>query len=219
MTVIHNICQYAYNRTDIKTCKHECVCQNIPTDVNCGNVTKTIFCNKRDNSDFSVPVYGTYGLLLVTVIGILFWHIKTDFFSETFVLTRSDITNNPDSDGQWGNMQSLISSVRVRVQQCFNSDDARCQRYVVGADCHTYRWHPDRCCRCAEDCLLTMGRNGWNDRDNLCRKSKDAKDYIIRKKRERFYRRNIKKEYRNGELKVAWKWSRLNVQFWIQIIL
>ena len=99
VTVISKICQYAYNQTDIKTCKYECICHNINTDMDCGNLTNTIFCNTREDRDFSLPVFGTYGLVMLIAIGTLFWHIKTRFFIQTFVQTQNDIKNNPDSDG------------------------------------------------------------------------------------------------------------------------
>ena len=111
VTVIPKICEYAYNRTDLKTCKWECVCHNIETDLDCGNLTKTIFCNQREDLDFSIVVYGSYALILCIAIVTVFWHIKTRLFVKTFQHTQNYLGAHPNSS------PSIIAKI-ITFQWC-----------------------------------------------------------------------------------------------------
>ena len=97
VTFITNICQHAYNRTDIKTCKLECVCENLKTDLDCGDLIFQIYCNKRANHDYSVAVYATYGLVFMIAIGTLVWHTRSGFFVETFSKIKDRLTRKVES--------------------------------------------------------------------------------------------------------------------------
>ena len=97
VTVIPKICEYAYNRTDLKTCKWECVCENKETDMDCGNLTRTIFCNKREDHDYSVVVYGSYGLVMMIIIATVYSHVKTRLFVKTFQHTQNYLNLYPNS--------------------------------------------------------------------------------------------------------------------------
>ena len=173
VTIIPNICQYAYNRTDIKSCIHECVCDNLNTDLDCGNVTNTLFCNRREDHDFSVAVYGTYGLLMIIAIAALIWHIKSRIFIDTFLKTQNDLKNNQNSQGPTFIAKLLTMHwCKKQTRSEFNKDLTNEQKTA-----------------------LTITEKTWP----------------------KFHRElaNIKK----GNLKVEWKWSRFNVQFWIKIII
>ena len=172
VTIISNICQYAYNRIDIKSCKYECVCENVNTDLDCGNVTNTLFCNRREDLDFSVAVYGTYGLVIIIAIGTLIWHIKSGFFIDTFLHTKNELRFHPRSQGP-----TFIAKLL------------------------TMHW-------CKTDCRIAK-KDATNEEKALTNSEK-----IMRK--EYF---EVRKNIMGGNVKVAWKWSRLNVQFWIKIIL
>ena len=171
VTFITDICRYAYNRTDIKSCKHECVCENVMTDLECGDLIFTIFCNKREDHDFSVAVYGSYGLVMIIAIATLWWHIKSGLFIKLFLTTRNDIKNHPDSKGP-----TFIAKFLTMP-----------------------------CCK-------TQSRSEEKDETN--------EQIGLTKSEEEIWAEYVKGQHNieKGTLKVAWKWSRLNVQFWIKII-
>ena len=169
VTIIPNICQYAYNRTDIKSCSYECVCQNLKTDKDCGNVTNTLFCNKREDLDFSVAVYGAYGLVMIIAIGSLVWHIKSGVFINTFLYTKNNF-ERPDFGPTF---IAKFLTMHWCKMQCLSAEKDATKEKIA---------------------LTNSEKKTW-------------KKYV-----EGQY--NIGK----GNVKVAWKWSRLNFQFWIKII-